>query len=131
MCDGATCGIQSGRFDAGLFVFVSAVAHVFNCKIKRCVFLLSLLLIGNKCNYPQKGYKHISLALFVFFSYPLIVARPGQSLPIALHLELVVRDTGRWAFTSLPAPPAMAQMSRLRGPSVASVPQRNHTGTDE
>lgn len=80
MCDGATCGIQSGRFDAGLFVFVSAVAHVFNCKIKRCVFLLSLLLIGNKCNYPQKGYKHISLALFVFFLLPSY-RRPARSKP--------------------------------------------------
>lgn len=67
---------------------------------------------------------------FVVFLSPYL-SRPGQAPYIAAGFELVVSDIGRWVFTSLPAPPAMAQMSRLRGLSVASVPQRNHTGTDE
>lgn len=134
MCDGATCRIQPASRRDSAQVCLCLCLWLLMCliaKIKRCVFLLSLPLIGNKCKYPQKGYKHISLTLYVFFFHPLIVSRSSQSLPIALDLGLVVRDTGRWVFTSPPAPPAMAQMSRLRGPSVASVPQRNHTGTDE
>lgn len=120
VCHRCTAGSESGCS----FVGVCGRITVFACK--KCVSAF----LSNRHMYTCLLKHLVTNLLHCDFLSPYL-SHSRQSLCIAMGLKFVVRDIGRWVFTSQPAPPAMAQMSRLRGPSVSSVPQRNHTGMDE